>query len=49
MDTSWRSWVLTIGSAAVATLIATGHEQVVVAAVSTAGEFVVWAFTADVL
>lgn len=49
MDTSWKGWGLTIGSAAVATLIATGHEQVVVDAVTNAGFIVVWILTADVL
>jgi hypothetical protein len=49
MDTSWKSWTLTIGSAAVATMIATGHEQIVVDAVTTAGDVAVWVLTADVL
>lgn len=49
MDTSLKSWVLTIGSAAVVTLIATGYEQVVVDAVATAGDFVIWTLTADPL
>ena len=49
MDTSWKSWALTIGSAAAATLIATGHEKVVVDAVTAAGDTIVWVLTADVL
>lgn len=37
MDTSWKNWALTMGSALVAGLLATGHGQVV----ATAGGHVV--------
>jgi hypothetical protein len=49
MDTSWKNWALTIGSAAAATLIATGHEEIVIDAVTATGDVVVWVLTADVL
>jgi nucleoside-diphosphate-sugar epimerase len=49
MDTSWKNWALTIGSATTATLIATGHEKVVVDAVTSAGALIVWILTADIL
>lgn len=30
MDTGWKNWALTIGTAVAASLIATGHGQIVV-------------------
>jgi hypothetical protein len=49
MNVTWKSWALTIGTAAVAILIATGHEQIVVNAVTNAAALVLWVLTADVL
>jgi hypothetical protein len=37
MDTTWKTWTLTIASAAVATLLATGNGQIVIDVVAATG------------
>lgn len=49
MDTSWKSWVLTIGSATLATLIALGHEAIVMNIAGNVAATALWILTADVL
>jgi len=39
MDTSWKNWCLTLGSATIATLLATGHHEVVFTAARATGDY----------
>lgn len=42
MDNTLRNWALTIGSALVASTIATGHGHLVASAFTAAGDVVLW-------
>lgn len=42
MDTSLKSWTLALGTAAVAVLIATGHEHLVTTAAGHVGDVALW-------